>query len=84
MILLEKISVYLDEAKKILRRKVNNSPSQPLCEDVAFFDFNYEKLSNLAGLRLGLESKYSKYKLNEEKAYEISVFPKNMALASWR
>ncbi len=82
MILLEKISLYLDDAKKILRRKVNNSPSQPLCEDVTFFDFNYQKSSNLARLRFGLEPKCSKYKLDEEKVYEISVFPKNMALGS--
>jgi len=82
MILLEKISLYLDDAKKILRRKVNNSPSQPLCEDITFFDFNYEKSSNLARLRFGLESKYNKYKLNKEREYEISVFPKNMALGS--
>lgn len=77
VILLEKISLYLDEAKKILRRKVNNSPSQPLCEDVTFFDFDYEKSSNLASLRLGLNSEYK----NKERVYEISVFPKNMALA---
>jgi len=79
VILLEKISLYLDEAKQILRRKVNNSPSQPLCENVISFDFDYEKSSNLASLRVGLEYKN---KLNKERVYEISVFPKNMALAS--
>ena len=72
--LLKKISLFLDMDKKILRRKANASPAQPLLEDAILFAFSYEKASNLARLHLALES-------NKEKKYEISVFPKNAALA---
>lgn len=74
IILIKKISLYLDEKKPILRRKVNSSPAQPLLEETAFFDFDRDKASNLVKLRLQL-------KTNKEKFYEISVFPKNAALA---
>jgi len=72
--LLKKISLFLDMDKKILRRKTNSSPAQPLLEEAILFAFSYEKASNLARLHLALES-------NKEKKYEISVFPKNAALA---
>ncbi len=74
IILVKKISFYLDEKKPILRRKVNSSPAQPLLEDTASFDFDRDKAANLVKLRLQLKTK-------EEKFYEISVFPKNAALA---
>jgi hypothetical protein len=74
LLLLKKISLYLDKNKQILRRKTNSSPAQPLLEDTASFGFSYEKSSVLIRLQLVLES-------NKEKKYEISVFPKNMALA---
>lgn len=74
VILLREISLFLDKDSHILRRKVNSSPSQPLLEEVDFFDFGYQKDSNLMILRLCLNSR-------KEKTYEISVFPKNTALA---
>jgi hypothetical protein len=72
--LLKKISLYLDKDKQILRRKTNSSPAQPLLEDAAAFGFSCEKSSVLVKLHLALTS-------NKEKKYEISVFPKNAALA---
>jgi hypothetical protein len=72
--LLKKISLFLEKDKQILRRKTNASPAQPLLEDAILFGFSYEKPSNLARLHLALTS-------NKEKKYEISVFPKNAALA---
>ena len=72
--LLKRISFFLDKDKKILRRKTNASPAQPLLEDAILFAFSYEKASNLAKMQLALDS-------NKEKKYEISVFPKNAALA---
>jgi type II secretory pathway pseudopilin PulG len=75
VILLRKISLFLDEAKGVIRRKVNASPAQPLLESVASFEFNYVRDANL--VRLGLI-----LKLNEEKIYETTVFPKNTAMAS--
>lgn len=74
MILLKKISLYLDKDKHILRRKVNSSPAQPLLDEAAFFDCDYDIDTNLVKLRLRLNGK-------KEKDYEISVFPKNTALA---
>lgn len=74
LILVKKISLYLDEKKAILRRKVNSSPAQPLLEETAFFKSHVDKTANLVRLRLQLDS-------NKEKFYEISVFPKNAALS---
>jgi len=74
ILLLKKISLFLDKDKHILRRKTNSSPAQPLLEDAALFGFDFEEASVLVRLHLALES-------NKEKKYEISVFPKNAALA---
>jgi len=75
--LLNKICFYLDKRKKILRRKVNASPAQPLCEEVDSFECSYSPDTNLVKIRLSLT-------LNPEKVYEISVFPKNTALYASR
>jgi len=77
VLLIKKISLFFDEKKQILRRKVNNSPSQPLLEEVLSFDFSYTEVSNTVNLSLSLKSK-------KEKKHEISVFPKNTALARIR
>jgi len=74
LLLLKKISLFFDEKKQIIRRKVNNSPSQPLLEEVISFDFSYIKTANIVNLSLVLKSE-------KEKKYEISVFPKNISLA---
>lgn len=77
LILLERISLFYDSKEQTIKRKVNSSPSQPLLEEAASFNFDYEKTTNLARLRLSLTS-------SKEKIYEISVYPKNTALASSR
>ncbi len=77
IILIKKISLYLDEKNLTLRRKINSSPAQPLLEETSFFSFESDEASNLVKLRLQL-------KTNKEKFYEISVFPKNAALAVTR
>ncbi|MFB0564512.1 MAG: hypothetical protein ACETWK_02400, partial [Candidatus Aminicenantaceae bacterium] len=58
----------------ILRRKVNNSPSQPLLEDVISFEIIYGGTLHTINLSLALKSE-------KETRYEMSVFPKNVALA---
>lgn len=73
VLLLEKVTFYLDGRNGILRRKVNSSSPQPLLEDVHSFDFDFEKESNLVRLRLALKS-------DEEKRYEMVIFPKNTGL----
>ena len=75
--LLNKILFYLDKSKKILRRKVNSSPAQPLCEEVDSFECSYSLDTNLVKIHLSLT-------INPENINEISVFPKNTALYSFR
>lgn len=75
ILLLKKISLFLDDATGVIRRKVNASPAQPLLEDVASFTFQHLREDNLVRIGLSLEG-------GEEKKYEITVFPKNTAVAS--
>ena len=74
VIVLRRISIFFDDTKGVVRRKVNASPAQPLLEDVASFEFEYSKDDNLVRLNLAL-------KAEEEKKYETIVFPKNVAMA---
>jgi type II secretory pathway pseudopilin PulG len=73
IVLLQKVSFYLERESSVLRRKVNTSPAQPLVEGVRFFGVSYDGRSNLAQVQIGLEKE-------PEKIHEISVFLKNMAL----
>lgn len=73
LILLRKLSLFFDKSAAIIRRKVNNSPAQPLLEGVASFSFEFFKDANLVRLHLCL-------KTEEDKDYETIVFPKNTAL----
>ncbi len=75
LILLERVSIYLDESNGIIRRKVNQSPSQPLLEEVAGFELRFEQGANLVTLRLRLSAR-------KEKTYECTIYPKNTALAA--
>jgi len=74
LVLLERTSIYFDQSRGMIRRKVNLSPPQPLLEDVAGFDFSYVKDTNLVTLNLWLTA-------NKEKNYERAVYPKNTGLA---
>jgi hypothetical protein len=73
IISLRKISLFFDDRRGVIRRKVNSSPAQPLLEDVSFFGFEYMRDSNL--LRI-----HFKLKIDEEKDHEAVVFPKNTAM----
>lgn len=77
VVLLQKISFYLEHGTSILRRKVNTGPGQPLIEGVRLFGFSYDGESNLIKIQLGLEKE-------PEKTHEISILPKNVALAKIR
>jgi hypothetical protein len=77
LILLERISLFYDSEEQTIKRKVNSSPAQPLLEEAASFNFDYEKTTNIVRLRLALTSR-------KEKIYETSVYPKNTALANSR
>jgi type II secretory pathway pseudopilin PulG len=73
LVLLEKISYFLDATSGILRRRVNGGSAQPVLEGVEACDFSYDAAVNLARASLSL-------KTSKEKKYEISVFPKNVGL----
>lgn len=73
VILIRTLTIFLDAGRGVLRRKVNASPAQPLLEEVIAFDVFYETTTNVISLSLVLKTK-------EEKQYEMSIFPKNMAL----
>ena len=75
VVLLEKAALFLDEKTGTIRRKVNASPAQPLLEEALYFEFVYEKESNLAKVGFALKN-------NKEKKHELWVYPKNIALAS--
>lgn len=74
IILIHKVSFFYDSGKNIIRRRVNSSPAQPLVEDAATFEFEYEREANLARFRFTLNP-------NRRKEYELTVYPKNTALA---
>ena len=77
IILLRKITFYLDERQDILRRKVNSSPAQPLCEEIGAFDCSYDPFTNLVKVILEL-------KAEPEENHALLIFPKNAALAAKR
>jgi len=77
VLLLEKVTLYLDEERSLIRRRVNASSPQPLLEDVHHFDCDFGEENNLVRIRFAL-------KANQEKTYELLVFPKNTGLCSAR
>jgi prepilin-type N-terminal cleavage/methylation domain-containing protein len=74
VLLLEKISLTLDAARGVLRRKVNLSPAQPLLENVRAAEFLVDRSANTVRVRLGLNGQ-------GDSTYESCLFPKNAALA---
>jgi hypothetical protein len=77
IILLRKISLFFDQRRGVIRRKVNSSPAQPLLEDVNFFGFEHFKKSNLVRVQI-------KLKIDEENNHEAVVFPKNTGMLSFQ
>lgn len=74
MLVLEKITLYRDERSGAIRRKVNSSSPQPLLDDVRLFACAYDPDRKIARIGFALED-------DQEKKYEIAVFPKNLGLA---
>jgi len=74
--LLEKVDYFLDLGQKILRRRVNDTSSQPLLEAALSFEFGYRPDTNVLTIRLCAGAK-------EEKSYELVVFPKNIFKNPW-
>jgi type II secretory pathway pseudopilin PulG len=74
LLLLEVVDYYLDDQTGVIRKKENEGSGQPLLEDASLLEYTLEANSRLATIRLALRAQ-------EEKIYEISVLPKNLALA---
>jgi type II secretory pathway pseudopilin PulG len=72
-VVLQKTTLYLDDAQGVLRRKADASPAQPLCEDVDAFEFSFDASSCLAAVRLALASA-------PEKPYVLKTLARNAAL----
>jgi len=72
--LLESVAYFLDGPSRILRRRVNASPAQPLCEDTAAAAWSLDPVSHLARIRIepAIEGGHP---------HEATVFLKNPALA---
>lgn len=71
LVLLRRIFYFQDG--QVLRRKVNDSPAQPLHEETASFVCSFDQAANL--VRLSIEVQGQK-----EETYVLNVFPKNLAL----
>jgi len=74
LLLLRKVAYFFDAASSVLRRKVNTSSAQPLLEDTASFSMSVPALAGLVKVSLALQERL-------ERSYEISIFPRNLALA---
>ncbi|MGA2586344.1 MAG: prepilin-type N-terminal cleavage/methylation domain-containing protein [Candidatus Aminicenantales bacterium] len=74
VILIQKVSYFLDAANSTLRRKVNAGAAQPLLEGVRSFVAGYGKDSHLLDIGIGLQSE-------PDKTRRLVAFLKNMALA---
>lgn len=76
-LLLETVVYRLDAAARVLRRRVNASPAQPLAEDIAAAAWTLDPAAPLVRLRIepGTEG---------VPAHEATVFLKNAALAGHR
>jgi len=70
---IEEIFYSYDQGNKILRRRVNASPSQPLLEKVTSFSWSIEASSPIK-IKLTFETE-------KEMIYEIRVLPKNAFIA---
>jgi hypothetical protein len=75
--LLERTSLFLDDSKSCLRRKVNASSPQPLLDNALSFEFGYDGQGNLARVSFAVKSNLRKRK---ERKYELLVYPKNLSL----
>ncbi len=74
VILLRKVSLFLDGESLVLKRKINASSPQPLVEDLAEFHCRLESIPDV--LKMGI-----RLRTVPENEYAATIFLKNMALA---
>ncbi|HMA53445.1 MAG TPA: type II secretion system protein [Acidobacteriota bacterium] len=72
--LVERVTYFLDAGARVLRRRVNASPAQPLLEDAVLAVWSLDSASHLVRIRLELD-------IEGAHPHEATVFLKNPALA---
>jgi hypothetical protein len=71
----EAVANWLDRASRTVRRRVNDGAGQPLLEETALFETDWDPEGPLFRFRLRPDSA-------KERTYEESIVPKNLALIS--
>jgi type II secretory pathway pseudopilin PulG len=74
LILIRTLEIYLDHGSRILRRKANTSPAQPLLEQTSAFGCVYDPVTHLTRIKIQHEP-------SKEKNHAFSLRPKNLVLA---
>ncbi len=72
--LVERVTYFLDASTRVLRRRVNTSPAQPLLEGAAGAVWSLDAAAHLVRIRLELDTEGAH-------PHEATVFLKNAALA---
>ncbi len=72
--LLELVTYFRDGATRVLRRRVNTSPAQPMLEDTAAVEWDLDSQAHLVRIRLELDTQ-------GVHPHDATVFLKNPALA---
>ena len=78
--LLERVTYFLDTSARILRRRVNAAPAQPLLEGTAAATWSLDPDSHLVRVRLELDDPVVA-EIEGAQPHEATVFLKNPALA---
>jgi type II secretory pathway pseudopilin PulG len=77
VVLIREISLYMDAARSVLRRKVDGGSGQPLLEDARIFGFSIGSPSPVVDISIGSH-------LGRGETHETSVHARNAALAGHR
>jgi hypothetical protein len=72
IVLIERLSFYMDKDGRTLRRRVNAAAAQPLMEDTGVFRTGHDPDANLLRIEIAGLS-------NPEKSHVLILFPKNTA-----
>jgi prepilin-type N-terminal cleavage/methylation domain-containing protein len=73
LILLKKIAFYHDGKKHVLRRRVNESPAQPLCEQTEAFSFSWDEKEQMLSFAISVGGDHGF-------VYKTTICPKNCRL----
>ena len=75
IILMKKLSFYYDKKNHVLRRRVNLSPGQPLCEQTDAFSFSWDEEEQILSFAITAGG-------NHGLSYNTKICPKNCRLLS--